>query len=373
MHIVINARLLIKDKLDGIGWFTYQTIKRMVTKHPEHRFTLVFDRKFPQEFLFADNVEGVVLFPPARHPLLYVWYFEVSLKRYLLKTKPDLFVSTDGFLVLHPSIKQLAVIHDINFYHHPNDLKIAFRHYYNFFFPKFAKIAKRIATVSEYSKSDIAKTYRINDSKIDVVYNGINEGYTPIGLNEKQSIRLKYTHGKPYFLFVGSQSPRKNLNRLIKAFGIFSELHQKEYFLVLAGSSFWGDDELRKTYEASKVKDRIIFTGRLSQEELTKVVASAFALTFMPYYEGFGIPMIEAMASAVPVIAANTSCLPEIAGDAALYANPYIESDMADAMLQLANDEKLYHSLIQKGLVRTEKYSWDKTGDLLWQSIEKCF
>ena len=109
---------------------------------------------------------------------------------------------------------------DINFFHNPKDLKPLTSKYYNYFFPKYAKVATRIATVSEYSKADISKNYHIDSNKIDVVYNGINDGFHPLSEIEQQATREKFSHGKPYFLFVGSQSPRKNLNRLIGAFDL---------------------------------------------------------------------------------------------------------------------------------------------------------
>lgn len=347
-------------------------MKRLVQTNSTCKFTFLFDRPYAPEFIFGSNVTAIVLSPPARHPFLYILYFEFAVKRFLKKAKPDLFVSTDGFLVLDNSIKQLPVLHDINFLHHPMDLKYAYRKYYNFFFPKFAKVATRIATVSNYSKSDIVKNYQINTSKIDVVYNGINDGYCVLGLNQIASTQEKYTHGNPYFVFVGSQSPRKNLARLIKAYSQFRENQATSFHLVLAGSSFWGDASLKAVWEQSKYKADIHFTGRLNQDELTKVVGASFALCFIPYYEGFGIPMIEAMAAGVPVIAANTSCLPEIAGEAALFVNPFDEVAIAAAMQKLATDPKLQAALIEKGLVQAEKYSWDKTAELLWESMQKA-
>lgn len=372
MHIVVNTRLLLHNKLDGIGWFSYQTLKRMVLSHPEVRFTFLFDRPYHPEFIFAKNVSPLVLFPPARHPLLYIAYFEVAVKRKLNQLKPDLFLSLDGFLVSDCKIPQLPVIHDINFLHHPKDLKPAYRWYYNYYFPKFAKTAKRIATVSEYSKRDIHLNYDINLDKIDVVYNGINEGYQVLNEEEIKAIRKIYSGEKPYFIFVGSQSPRKNLKRLLEAFNLFKKTSGSNFHLVLAGSSFWGDKALKQVWENSAFKNEIHFTGRLAQEELEKVVGAAFALSFVPYYEGFGIPMIEAMAAGVPVIAANTSCLPEIAGDAALYVNPFKTEDIADGMLRLVQENGLSASLIEKGLVQAKTFSWDKSAYLLWQSLEKC-
>ena len=372
MHIVVNTRLLLYQKLDGIGWFSYQTLNRIVLLHPEVKFTFLFDRPYHEDFIFAENVTPIVLVPPARHPLLYIAYFEIAVKQKLKQLKPDLFLSLDGFLVTHCNTPQLPVIHDINFLHHPKDLKPAYRWYYNYFFPKFAKTAKRIATVSEYSKRDIHQNYGLKLDKIDVVYNGINEGYCILQEEDISLTRKKYSEGKPYFIFVGSQSPRKNLLRLIKAFNLFKEASSSDFHLVLAGSSFWGDNALKEVWEQSEYKNQIHFTGRLAQEDLEKVVGAAFALSFIPYYEGFGIPMVEAMAAGVPVIAANTSCLPEIAGNAALYVDPFNTQDIANGMLRLVQENGLSASLIEKGLVQAKTYSWDKSAHLLWQSIEKC-
>lgn len=173
MKIVVNTRSLLANKLDGIGWFTYQTLIRITMAHPEHEFIFLFDRPYSTEFVFDENVRPVVLFPPARHPFLYIWYYQWSVRKLLNKVKPDIFLSTDGMLVLGSKTKQVAVIHDINFLHYPKDLKLLYSLYYNYFVPKFAKQANAIATVSEFSKSDICKNYSIEPSKITVVCNGI--------------------------------------------------------------------------------------------------------------------------------------------------------------------------------------------------------
>ena len=122
MKIAVNTRLLLKGKLEGIGWFTYQTLRRMTEAHPEHEFIFIFDRKYDNEFIFSKNVMPVVVSPPARHPILWLIWFEWSVNRVLRKYKPDLFLSTDGHLSLSTKTPSVAVIHDINFHHRPGDL-----------------------------------------------------------------------------------------------------------------------------------------------------------------------------------------------------------------------------------------------------------
>lgn len=372
MQIVVNTRLLIPNKLDGIGWFSFQTLKRITQQNPNIHFVFLFDRDYDDQFIFSDNITPLVIGPKARHPFLYYAWFHVALKNLLNRMKPDLFLSPDGFLSPGATCKQLPVIHDINFFHNPQDLGYLTSKYYNHFFPKYAKIATRIATVSEYSKADIAKHYSIDANKIDVVYNGINEGFKPLNETEKQKTRELYAQGKPYFLFVGSQSPRKNLNRLIQAFDIFKKQSNSNFKLVLVGAVYNSASDVNKVIEKSLYKNDILFIGRKSQEELESIMASAFALTFVPYFEGFGIPIVEAMECEIPIICSNTTSMPEIAGNAALIVNPFEVNDIANAMMRLVNEKDLPAQLIKNGITQKQQFSWDKSANLLMDSINKC-
>ena len=371
MQIVVNTRLLLKNKLDGIGWFSYQTLKRITKNNPDVHFVFLFDRDYDDEFIFSDNITPLVVGPQARHPFLYYAWFHLSVKSLLNKMKPDLFLSPDGFLSPGAKCKQLPVIHDINFFHNPKDLKTLTSKYYNYYFPKYAKVATRIATVSEYSKQDISNHYYINPNKIDVVYNGINDGFKSLELAEQQKVREKFSHGKPYFLFVGSQSPRKNLNRLVAAFDLFKEQTGSDYKLVLVGAVYSNEGDVKRVIDKSKYNKDIIFTGRQPQEELERIMASAFALAFVPYFEGFGIPLVEAMECNVPLISSNTTCMPEIVGDSALMVNPFEVNEIASAMVTMFKDDKVRNQLIENGKQQRTKFSWDKSADLLWQSITK--
>lgn len=371
MQIVVNTRILLKDRLEGMGWFAYQTLKEITTKNPDVHFVFLFDRNFNEEFIFSDNITPLILSPQARHPFLYYAWFQHSVKGLLNKMQPDLFLSPDGFLSLGAKCKQLPVIHDINFLHHPKDSKWLTAKYYNYYFPKFAKEATRIATVSEYSKQDIIKNYGIDEEKIDVVYNGINSFFKPLDEVTKQQTKQKYSAGKDYFINVGSLHPRKNIPNLIRAFSLFKKESNSDLKLILAGPNYWGVSEVHKVISETNLKDDVIFTGRLADEELNLVLGSAFALTFVPYYEGFGIPLIEAMQTNVPIITSNVTSMPEIAGDAALLINPFEVNEIKNAMMQLYQKPELRADLILKGNSQKQKFSWEKSADLLWSSVLK--
>lgn len=371
VQIVVNTRLLLKNKLEGIGWFSYQVLKRITQNNPDVHFVFLFDRPFDETFIFSENITPITLSPQARHPFLYYFWFQGPVKNLLNRMKPDLFLSPDGFLSMGANCKQLPVIHDINFLHHPKDLKWLTGRYYNHYFPKFAKEARRIATVSEYSKQDIAKNYGINPERIDVVYNGINPFFKPVDEPTKQTIREKITGGKQYFVYVGSLHPRKNIPALIRSFSQFKIESRSDIKLVLAGPNYWGMQDIYTVINQCGVKDDVVFTGRLPDEELALVLGSALALTFIPYYEGFGIPLIEAMAAEVPIIAGNNTSLPEVAGEAALLVNQNNAEEIKQAMLRLYQDKKLQKKLIEKGGIQKQRFSWDKSAELLWESILK--
>lgn len=369
MRIAINTRLLISGKMEGIGWYTYEVVKRMVADHPEDEFILFFDRKPSAEFNFGPNAQQVVLSPQARHPILFRIWFNWAVKRALKKYQPDVFFSPDGYLSLTTDVPQVPVIHDLNFEHHPEDLPDHFLKYYKTYFPKFANIADHILTVSEYSKQDITKTYNISSEKITTVWNGASDVFSPISKDKKDSVRQQYANGKDYFLFVGALHPRKNLSRLIQAYTIFKEERQNnETELVIVGADLWKNSSSDIDIPPS-IKDVIRFTGHLSLNDLSEVMGAAKAFVFVPYFEGFGIPLVEAMKAGVPIITGNKTSLPEVASEAALYCDPFDATDIAQKMHQLATDETLQADLIQKGLERSKLFSWDKTAKEVYEVL----
>ncbi len=372
MIIAVNTRLLIQGKLEGIGWFTRETLSRITRDHPEHQFLFIFDRPFASEFIFSENVTPIVLSPPTRHPFLWYIWFELQIPRILKKYKADLFFSPDGYLSLSTRTRQLSAIHDINFAHRPKDLPWLKAKYYNHYFPLFARKARRIVTVSYFSKEDINRTYKIDNDKIDVVYNGVNTLYTPTSDEEKLIIKERYSEGKNYFLFIGSLHPRKNICGLLRAFDAFRTLIDSDMKLLIVGESMFKTSDIELTYEGMRYKDDVVFTGRLNNEELHQVLGAAMALTFVPFFEGFGIPVIEAMNAGIPVICSNTTSLPEVGGYAVLYVDPFSMSQIKDAMIKLFLEKELRDSLITKGFAQKDKFSWDKTADLLWGSIQIC-
>ncbi len=368
MRIAINTRLLIEGKMDGIGWFTYETTRRLVNSHPEHTFYLLFDRRPPANLSLPPNAIPLVLMPPARHPILWWLFFELSVSMTLRKYKIDLFLSPDGFLPLHSSVPSLAVIHDLNFEHAPDNLRPSHQRYMTHFFPRFARHATRIATVSEYSKQDIASTYHLDTKKIDVVYDGANNLYRPHSEEEKTAIRKRFTDGHPYIIFISTILKRKNLAGLLTAFDDVKSVDTTGLKLIVVGKKAWWQDELETAYNNMRHQQDVIMPGHVEPTELAALLSASKALVYPSFFEGFGIPILEAMHAETAVIASRTTSMPEVGGDAVLYIDPSNTKDISHAIKQLSNPQ-LREDLIAKGRIQREKFSWDRTTELLWQSI----
>lgn len=372
MRIAVNTRLLLNGKLEGLGRFSAETLKLIVKQHPEHEFYFLFDRAFDEEFIFSDNVTPVVVSPPARHPVLWHIWFEISLPKVLKRINPDLFLSPDGFLSLNADVKSLPVIHDLNFAHNPQDLARTHAWFYNRYFPKYAQKAERIATVSEYSKQDIVNQYSIEASKIDVVFNGVSERFSPLSQTSKTETKMKWSGGESYFIYVGSIHQRKNIERMLEAFDEYKSRTASATKFVLVGNRKWWTDSMQSTLDTLKSKVDVVFTGRVSDSELKDLMGSALANVYVSTFEGFGIPIIEAFQSGVPVITSNTTSMPEIAGDAALIIDPFNQYAITEAMISISADVELSNKLIEKGLNRAKKYTWQRSADLLWSSVSKA-
>lgn len=372
MTIAVNTRFLLQDQLEGVGYFIYETFKRITHNHPEHRFIFIFDRPYDKRFIFESTIIPVITGPPARHPLLWKLWYDIKVPAVLRKYKADLFVSCDGFCSLHTSIPQCLVVHDLAFLHDPSFIKKSHLFFYKKYMPKFLSKAKSAATVSEFSKRDILLQYKTEADKIDVVFSAAKEIFHPLNDETKQALKNKYTEGKEYFVYTGAIHPRKNLMNLLKAFSVFKKRQQTNMKLLLTGRLAWKHESFTKSLQTYKYRNDVVMTGYVTEEELVKITGSAYALVYPSLLEGFGVPVLEAMQCDVPVITSANSSMQEVAKDAALYADANSYTALADKMMLLYKDENLRKELIQKGKRVVSQYSWDKTAELLWQTILKA-
>jgi Glycosyltransferase len=372
MVIAVNTRFLLNDYLEGYGYFIHECLKRITAAHPEHRFVFIFDRPYNVQFIYTDNITPLVVGPQARHPLLWKWWYDVKIPAVLRKYKADVFISPDGHCSLKTKVPQCMVIHDLAFLHHPLFIKRSHLRYYNKNTPRFIKKASVIATVSRFSKKDIIQQYEVNPAKIDIVYSAAKEIFQPVSIQDREVVKNKFTNGKEFFLYVGAIHPRKNLKNLLKGFSRFKKRLQSSIKLVLVGRLAWKYDSFLEELKTYKYRQDVILTGYIDDAELAQVMGAAYALVYLSYFEGFGVPVLEAMQCGVPVITTEGSSMQEIAGEAALYADPGDPASIGEKMMEVYRNETGRAAMIEKGIEKAQQFNWDKTAELLWQSICKC-
>lgn len=372
MRIAVNTRLLLKDQLEGIGWFTYQTLSRIAAAHPEHEFIFLFDRPFHPDFLFGPNVTGVYAGPPSRHPVLWYLWFEVTVPRLLRKYKADIFLSPEGMGSLRTRVPQCVVIHDLAFDRFPQFMKASHLRYMRRTTPRLVQKACQIVTVSEFSKADIIERYGVAPEKITVSCNGAHEQYQPLSWEARESVKEKWAGGSEYFVYVGALQPRKNIVNLLRAFVRFKKRQRSDMKLIIAGKLGWKYDEITKYRDHMVFKEDVIWTGYCSVEDLAQIIGGAYAMVYPSLFEGFGIPILEALQCGVPAIVGDNSSMPEVGGDAVLRCDPTDPQSISDQMQQLYKDEALRNTLIARAPAQSRKYSWDKAAEALWQAVEQC-
>ena len=370
MKIVVNARFLIRDKLEGIGWFSHEVLRRMVEANPEDEFIFLFDRPFDASFIYGPNVRGVKLFPPARHPFLWYLWFEFAVRRFLKRENPDVFFSPDGYLSLSATCSQVMVCHDIAFMHYPQYVPKLVNKYYRYFMPKFLARAQKIITVSEFVKDDLKAVYNTKEEKVFVANNAAREVFKPLEPSAAERVRETYAGGKPYMLYVGAIHPRKNVSLILQGFEHMKSKYPSDLKLVLLGRMAWQTDDFERKIKESPVSKDIVLPGYCTSETLVEITAAAKAMIYVSKSEGFGIPLLEAMRCDVPLVISDQTSLPEVAGDAALVVGINDYEDLGEKMHALNTSEELRERLINKGRNRVSYYTWDRAAAVCYDAIK---
>lgn len=373
MRIGIDARTILnpeKGEAIGVGHYTYQLIRHLLKIDQENEYVLFFDFRVREKDVKKFTLPNVkIKFYPFSDYKKYlpVAYSEILGTATLAKEKLDVLHSTSpqSRIPLGYSGKCVVTFNDLAEYSCPQCFPTLKMTRDKAVMSMMASKADRIIAVSESISADVQKYLGVDKIKIRVIYSGLDKRFFEEPEANSQKLLGKFGIEKKYVLFLGTLEPSKNLTRLLDAYAVFKERLRKEnkkleYQLVLAGKRGWLSDEYRQQIKDLGIAKDVIFTGYVVGDELVPLFKNASFFVMPSLYEGFGMTVLEALATGTPAIVSKVSSLPEIAGDAVRYINPLDTKEIAATIYDFATDENFRNSFIAKGYEQAKKFDWEK-------------
>lgn len=397
MTIGIDASRALRPIKTGTEWYSVEIIRHLVVLDTKNNYILYSNK--PPEAPLLDlepqynslSGKGLSFREDAKHVTWRVMPFSrgwtlLRLSWEMRKNPPDiLFIPAHTLPLIHPK-KSIVMIHDLGFRHNPELYPLRQKLYHNFVINFVTKHASHILTPSEFVKQDIIKTFHYPAEKITAIHHGYDQNlYQP-----RHPANHPTLQHQPYIFYIGRLETKKNIIGLLEAFRLLrtqstilstdsskkgtliSETKIPPVKLVLAGKPSHGYDQIRQKIDSlGELKKDVIELGYVPEEEVPTWLSNAALFSFATLFEGFGIPVIQAMACGTPVVASNVTSLPEIAGDAALLVDPHNPQLIAQAFAQILTDSDLKADLINKGYKRAQEFTWQKTAGRTLEAIQK--
>jgi glycosyltransferase involved in cell wall biosynthesis len=360
MHVLING--MQGGNQSGTGRYTEELIRHLAARPDEVHLTVWWPGGVPA----GDWADAVELIRQPRG----VWA-RLKLERHIQRIASEYDVvhypASIGPLDGGPNV--VVTVHDCIFMRHPDWFRWERAEYYRWAGTRSARRAGRVIADSEATAHDLRELIGVPNSRIDVVPLGVGGAFRPQTQAACDAVRDRYKLPESFFLYVGTLEPRKNLAALVRAWDSIAGDIEEE--LVIAGRTGWKTEEMLAAIGDAKHQDRVHLPGFLEEEDLVPAIGAARAFVWPSLFEGFGLPVLEAMACGTPVLTSNLSSLPEVAGDAALLVDPENESDIAEGLKRLSTDDVLRARLSAAGIQRASEFTWARTADLTLKAYER--
>lgn len=359
MKIAIEAQRLFRRKKHGMEIVALEIIKQLQKINTEDSFIIIAKNDVDDQCISEKENFTIKKIKSKFYP----YWEQVKLSQFIKKIKPDILHCTANTAPLFFSAKLVITIHDIIYMESVNFSGSAYQNFGNlyrkFIVPKVAKKAKIIITVSEFEKEVIAKTLNIPESKIRVIYNAVNSQFKIINHEDLLPFKNKYQLPDYFILHFGNTAPKKNTIGVLKAYSLYSSNNKNNFTLVITDCSTDYIESLLKEINQPELIKKIHILNYIPFTEVPFLYNLAKVFLYPSHRESFGMPVVEAMACGVPVITSNTSALPEIAGGAAILADPKDAIEIAEQINILINDPELYNSYKEKGLANAGRFNWN--------------
>lgn len=362
MHIALNAHLLsFANTYRGAGISRYiaNLIRGLQEFDPGNFYTVFLGAKdVPGDFFGNRRFRPAYSRAPTGQPAVRVLWEQLAQPVLVNRLKPDLLHSLAFVRPLFCPVASVVTVYDVSFALYPDSFKIANRLYLTYFTRHSARAAQRVVAISENTRRDLVRLWQVSPDRIFVVYPGLEEHFAPITEPEKL-VEFRRTRGLPehFILYVGTLEPRKNVEGLLRAFSLLLKTGSHVRHLVLAGARGWKCQDLFDLIETLNLQQQVITPGYIAQAELPWWYAAADAFVYPSRYEGFGLPILEAMACGTPVVASNVSSIPEAAGDAALLVEPADVEAFSAAIRSVLDDNFLRQDMIRRGLLQAQRFT----------------
>ncbi len=381
IHIGLNAHLLSLAETyrgAGINWYIHNLLTHLPRVDRDNRYTaFIGDGRFTSPGLALKRSRL-----PTSRPVVRIFWEQMVQPFALRKERVDLLHALAFVTPLLSPCPAVVTIYDLSFLLYPESFQRFKRFYLGLFTHLSARKARRIIAISESTKRDVVRLMGVPPEKVEVVYCGIDDAFHPLAEDQVAAFRSKRGLPDRFILFVGTIEPRKNVTRLIEA---FSNLHTctlahlptcrlANLKLVIGGAKGWFYEDVFARVEELGLEGEVVFPGYIPVSELPLWYNAAELFVYPSLYEGFGLPLLEAMACGTPVVTANTSSLPEVVGEAGLMVDPSDVDGLAEAMRQVLGDEALRQQMRERGLKRAKNFSWTKiaqeTVQVYWRAME---
>lgn len=370
MRWLVSGRLLKKGPEEGMARFGREMLSRLAELMHEAEWVVVVDG-LSAELPFTlprSRVEHVPV--SSHHPPGMLLYLEYWLPRVARETGAEAFLSPDGWTPLSLKIPTFPVIHDINFERNPEWIALHWRFLYRYYFPRIARKAQHVFTVSDFSSKELSALYALPPDKLTVTPNASSEVFRPLSDEEKCEARLRFNDGKPYLLVPTTLHPRKNVLNVLRAYRKALRINPELPLLLFTGGTLWSNDTLEKEIRFLQDQGKLKRAGLLSEREMAWATGGAEAVIYLSLYEGFGLPVVEAQAAGVPVLASGTTALPETGGGGCLYADTQDTDDIAEKLLKICDDHTLRKRLTDEGLINLNRFSWDSSARTMAEKLK---
>ncbi|MCL5411608.1 MAG: glycosyltransferase family 4 protein [Patescibacteria group bacterium] len=372
MKIAINT-LAMKSTYHGMGRYLKNLLENLYLLDKENEYLLYVSKENKKliESFFTPNTKAKEINIPTSLRILWEHTF---LPLDLKKEKVDVYFGPSHILPIVKATKEVVTIHDMTWFSQANKHTKFKRLYFQNLVPISIKQADLVLADSEATKNDIIEITKVPPLKVEVAYLGVDDYFRKAPEKEIERVREKYHLHKPYIFDVGVIEPRKNILGLIEAyFKILKKDSQFPYDLAIAGGKGygWNNEEIFTFVNSKKLDNRVLFLDAVPDEDLPPLLSGAALFVYPSFYEGFGLPILEAMKCGVPVVTSKISSLTEVGGEAAFYVDPNDVGSISQAIELVLKDKKKQREMVDKGFVQSGLFTWQKTAEKTLEAFSK--